>query len=78
MFQVNCLSTQGELCLGSTGEAALTEDICKKAEPLFASAEWPLKRDGDFVRTDAQSQPGPHALALCIAITGLNSLTKEG
>lgn len=74
---VNHLSTQGELCLGGTGQAALTEDIYEKAEPLFASAEWPLKRDGDSVKTDTHSQPGHNALALCIAITGLDSLAKE-
>ncbi|XP_041798850.1 gasdermin Eb [Chelmon rostratus] len=71
---VQCMSGKGEMPLSSAGLAAMTEDMYKKTEHLFASSNVSLKRNGDTVKTEINHRPGTLPLVLCIAVRGLASL----
>ncbi|XP_061572665.1 gasdermin Eb [Cololabis saira] len=70
---VECVSGTGEVTLS---RAALTEDMYKKTEHLFASSNVSLTKDTDVLRAEIIHQPGNHPLVLCIAIRGLALLAS--
>ncbi|KAK2910321.1 gasdermin Eb [Channa argus] len=73
---VQCASGKGELPLSITGLTALTGDIFKKTELLFACCNVSLKKDKDTLKTEINHQQGNLPLVLCIAIRGLASLAQ--